>query len=155
MWVGKGDTKFIRKGMDMRNFIVAAVATSIAGSAFAQTQPTRLSAYATIPTIQSAFATAAISPCYPSASFNPTSPCYSGTAYPSYSAIEPFEFPNATNRQALPGADSLNGDQARQRIEAKGYSDVSGLQKDNRGIWRGKATLKDGRSVAVVLDLDG
>ena len=59
MWVGKGDTKFIRKGMDMRNFIVAAVATSIAGSAFAQTQPTRPSAYRTIPTMPSAWATAA------------------------------------------------------------------------------------------------
>ena len=119
----------------------------------------------------SAFATAPINPCYfgPSlegtllqdhlrlrgSSFNPTSPCYSGTAFPSYTAIEPFEFPNATNRQALPGADSLNGNQAEQRIEAKGYLNVSGLQKDNRGIWRGEATLKDGRSVAVVLDLDG
>jgi hypothetical protein len=155
MWVGKGDTKFIRKGMDMRNFIVAAVATSITGSVFAQTQPIRPSAYATIPTIHSAFATAAISPCYPSASFNPTSSCYTGTAYPSYSAIEPFEFHNGTNRPALPGSDSLNEDQTKLRIEAKGYSNVSGLQKDDRGIWRGNAALKDGRSVVVIFDLEG
>jgi hypothetical protein len=141
--------------MDMRIFIVAAVAASITGSAFAQTQATRPSAYATSPTMHSAFATAAINPCYPNASFNPTSPCYTGTAYPSYSAIETFEFPNRTNREALPGSDSLNEDQTKLRIEAKGYSNVSGLQKDNRGIWRGKATLKDGRSVAVILDLEG
>jgi hypothetical protein len=141
--------------MDMRIFIVAAVAASITGSAFAQTQPTRPSAYATFPTMHSAFATAAISPCYPYASFNPTSSCYTGTAYPSYSAIEPFEFPNRANRPALPGSDSLNEDQTKLRIEAKGYSNVSGLQKDNRGIWRGSATLKDGRSVAVILDLEG
>jgi hypothetical protein len=141
--------------MNLRVLVMAAVAASIMGPAFGQTQPTRPSAYATAPTMPSAFATAPINPCYARSSYNPTSLCYSGTAYPSYSAIEPFEFPNTANRQALPGADSLNRDQAKQRIEAKGYSDVSGLQKDNHGIWRGKATMKDGRSVAVVLDLDG
>jgi hypothetical protein len=141
--------------MDMRNLIVAAVAMSITGSVFAQTQPTRPSAYAIVPTLHSAFATAAISPCYPSASFNPTSSCYTGTAYRSYSAIEPLEFPNGTNRPALPGSDSLNEDETKLRIEAKGYSSVSGLQKDDRGIWRGNATMKDGRSVVVILDLEG
>jgi len=136
---------------------VAALAASVIGPAFGQTQPTRPSAYPTAPTMPSAFATAPINPCIAGArsSYNPTSPCYSGTAYPSYSAIEPFEFPNATNRQALPGADSLNRDQAKLRIEAKGYLNVSELQKDNHGIWRGKATMKNGRSVAVILDLDG
>jgi hypothetical protein len=161
--------------------VIAGVAALIAGPAFGQTQPTRPSAYATAPTMPSAFATSPINPCYSglsheryfgffrdhpwtasynrpryrSSSFNPTSPCYSGTAYPSYSAIEPFEFPNATNRQALPGAERLSEDQAKVRIEAKGYLNISGLQKDNRGIWHGKATLKDGRPVAVILDLDG
>ena len=88
-------------------------------------------------------------------SFNPTSPCYSGTPYPSYSAIEPFEFPNPTNRPALPGSESLDEDQAKLRIEAKGYLNVSSLEKDKRGIWRGKATMKDGRPVNVTLDLEG
>jgi hypothetical protein len=147
-----------------RILIVVAVAASIIGPACAQTQPTRPSAYATAPTMPSAFPTAPINPCYSGrsleqperrSSFNPTSPCYTGTRYPSYSAIEPFEFPKATNRQALPGANSLNEDQAKLRIEAKGYSNVSGLQKDNHGIWRGKATLKDGRPVLVILDLEG
>ena len=127
---------------------------SITGPAFAQTQPTRPSAYATAPTMPSAFATSAINPCY--SSFNRTSPCYSGTIYPSYSAIMPSESPNSTNSQtALLGADSLNEDQAKLRIEGKGYLNVSGLQKDNHGIWRGKATMKDDRSVAVILDLEG
>jgi hypothetical protein len=165
----------------LRILIAAAAVASMTGPALAQTQPTRPSAYATAPTMPSAFATAAINPCYwgrsrehdfaffynhPQthfyngrryrwSSFNPTSPCYTGTAYPSYSAIEPFEFPNATNRQALPGAERLSEDQAKVRIEAKGYLNISGLQKDNRGIWHGKATLKDGRPVAVILDLDG
>jgi hypothetical protein len=141
--------------MNVRTLLATAVVASMTGAAISQTQPTRPSAYATWPTMHSAFATAALSPCYPYASFNPTSSCYTGTAYPSYSAIEPFEFPNRTNRQALPGADSLNEGQAKLRIEAKGYSNVSGLQKDNHGIWRGKATMKDGGSVAVILDLEG
>src|SRR5882757_489049 len=125
--------------MNMRMFIAAAVAASITGPAFAQTQPTRPSAYATFPTMTSAFPTAALSPCSRYSPFNPTSSCYTGTPYLSYSAIEPFEFPN---RQVSPGADSLNEDQAKVRIEAKGYSNVSELQKDKHGIWRGKATMK-------------
>jgi hypothetical protein len=172
------------KGMDVRILIAVAVAALIAVPAFAQTQPTRPSAYATAPTMPSAFATSALSPCYPSFGrrhfrsypsfghrhfwnsdftthrrrgyFNPTSPCYSGTIYPSYSAVVPFEFPRRTRLQAaLQGANSLNEDQAKLRIEAKGYLNVSGLQKDSRGIWRSKATMKDGRPVAVTLDLEG
>jgi len=86
---------------------------------------------------------------------NPTSPCFSGTIYPSYSAIMPTEFPNRTNPQpALMGDNGLNEDQAKSHIEAKEYS-ISGLQKHNRRVWRGKATVKDGRSVAVILDLEG
>jgi hypothetical protein len=155
MYIGEWGYEVHPRGMNLRILVKVAVAASIIGPAFGQTQPTRPSAYATAPTMPSAFATAPINPCYARSSYNPTSPCYSGTAYPSYSAIEPFEFPNATSRQALPGADNLNEDQAKLRIEAKGYLNVSGLQHDNRGIWRGKATMKDGRSVAVVLDLEG
>jgi hypothetical protein len=143
-------------GMGMRILIMAAIAASITTSAFAQTQPTRPSAYATTPTMPSAFATSSINPCR--SSFNPTSPCYSGTIYPSYSAVPPFEFPNKANSKnasASEGADSLDADQAKSRIEAKGYSNISGLQKDSHGIWRGNATLKDGRSVDVTLDLEG
>jgi hypothetical protein len=151
---GKGGNEFIHKGMDMRILIVAAVAASMTTSAFAQTQPTRPSAYATAPIMPSAFSTSAINPCY--SSFNPTSPCYSGTSYPSYSAVAPFEFPNKANSKATyEGANSLNEDQVKLRIEAKEYSDVAELRKDDRGIWRGKAKLKDGRSVDVTFDLEG
>ena len=156
----------------LRDLTAAIVVASVSVPAFAQTQPTRPSAYATIPTLPSAFATRALSPCYPSLRhgnfdrgrslrhrygyFDPSSPCYSGTIYPSYSAVTPSEIPQRRNLQAsLQGANSLNEGQAKQRIEAKGYSKVSGLQKDSHGIWRGDATLKDGRRVEVVLDLEG
>jgi hypothetical protein len=69
--------------------------------------------------------------------------------------LEPFEFPKPTNRPASPGSASLDEDQARLRIEAKGYVNVSKLERDIRGIWRGKAAMSDGRPVDVVLDLDG
>jgi hypothetical protein len=70
--------------------------------------------------------------------------------------IMPFEFPNGRSlRAAFEGADSLDDGQAKLRIEAKGYLDVAGLQKDSHGIWRGKATIKGGRPVGVTLDLEG
>jgi hypothetical protein len=147
-----------------RKLITVAIAASINLPAFAQTQPTRPSAYPTARTMFSAFATSALSPCYPSFGyrhhrlgyFNRTSPCYSGTIYPSYSAVMPFEFPHRQGLQAtLQGASRLNEAQAKARIEAKGYSRVSGLHKDSHGIWRGDALLKDGRPVEVILDLEG
>jgi hypothetical protein len=148
------------KGTDMRIIVAATVLVSMIDPTFAQTQPTRPSAYPTFPTMRTAWATAPLSPCYGrgrryrSSSFNPTSPCYSGTPYLDYSAIEPFQFPE-TNRHALPGSASLDEDQAKLSIEAKGYLNISRLEKDARGIWRGKATMKDGRSVDVTLDLEG
>jgi hypothetical protein len=138
---------------DMRSFLPVAVALTTM-SAFAQTQPTRPSAYPTFPTIQSAFPTDALSPCYPYSSFNPTSPCYTGTPYRSYSAIEPLAFPSQKNK-SWSGSTTLDDDQAKSLIEARGYLNVSRLEKDARGIWRGKATMKDGRSVDVILDLEG
>jgi hypothetical protein len=138
----------------MRVLISAAVAAWITGAVFAQTQPTPRSAYATTPTMPWAFATSATSPCY--SSINPSSPCYSGNIYLFYSAIPPIELSNMETRKvALLGANSLDEQEARSRIEAKGYSNVAALQKDNHRIWRGKATMKDGRSVTVILDLQG
>ena len=69
--------------------------------------------------------------------------------------MAPFDFSDRKSAPAVPGADNLNEDQAKLRIEAKGYRDVSKLEKGPRGIWRGKATLEDGRAVYVTLDLEG
>jgi hypothetical protein len=52
------------------------------------------------------------------------------------------------------GANSFTEAQARSRIEAAGYSNVSGLTKDQDGIWRGKAS-KAGTTVGVALDYQG
>ena len=143
--------------MTPRSLITAVLICSLPGFSLAQTQRTAPSAYATMPTLTSAFPTAPQSPCYGHrwSSLNSTSPCYSGTPYPTYSAIEPLELSPPKNRAAMPGAATLDEDQARQRIEAKGYQNVAGLVQDQRKIWRGQASAKDGSPVSVILDLEG
>ncbi len=53
-----------------------------------------------------------------------------------------------------PGANSFTEAQAKSRLEANGYTAVSELKKDDKGIWRGKATHA-GQSVNVSLDYQG
>jgi len=52
------------------------------------------------------------------------------------------------------GANSFTEGQARSRIEAHGYSDVSGLSKDETGIWRGQAR-KGSQQAQVWVDYKG
>jgi hypothetical protein len=52
------------------------------------------------------------------------------------------------------GANSFTEGQAKARIEARGYANVSGLAKDTNGFWRGKA-MRDGKPVNVTLDYQG
>ena len=53
-----------------------------------------------------------------------------------------------------PGANSFTEGQARSRIEAAGFANVTELQKDDQGIWRGRG-MRDGRQVSVALDFTG
>jgi len=63
--------------------------------------------------------------------------------------------PNRTNTTApVSGANSFTEGQAKSRLESNGYSNVSNLQKDSSGIWRGKA-MKDGKSIDVSVDFQG
>src|SRR6201989_104234 len=65
------------------------------------------------------------------------------------------ETPNAKNPgPPAAGANSFTEGQAKSRIEAAGYSNVSGLVKGKDGIWRGKAS-KEGKIVDVGLDYQG
>ncbi|MCC6471062.1 MAG: hypothetical protein IT563_22285 [Alphaproteobacteria bacterium] len=54
----------------------------------------------------------------------------------------------------LAGANSFTEAQARDRIVNAGYSDVSGLRKDEQGIWRGTAK-KNGAQASVAVDYRG
>ena len=52
------------------------------------------------------------------------------------------------------GANSFTEGQAKSRIEAKGFTNVSGLQKDDAGVWRGKAS-QGGKAMNVSVDFQG
>lgn len=54
----------------------------------------------------------------------------------------------------LEGANSFTEKQAQDRAVAHGFSAVSTLTKDDKGIWRGTAT-QDGKQVNVAIDFKG
>ena len=64
--------------------------------------------------------------------------------------------PNSPPNPGAPaaGANSFTEGQAKSRIEANGFSQVSDLKKDDAGVWRGKAR-KDGKTMNVTLDFQG
>jgi len=67
--------------------------------------------------------------------------------------VKPAGSPESTGA-VQPGANSFTEGQARSRIEAQGFKNVSELRKDEQGIWRGKA-MRDGTSTNVMLDFKG
>lgn len=54
----------------------------------------------------------------------------------------------------VPGANSFTEGQARSRIEDAGFTGVTDLQKDDQGIWRGRAT-RGGAATEVAFDFQG
>jgi hypothetical protein len=60
------------------------------------------------------------------------------------------------NNSSMPvaGANSFTQAQAKSQIEAKGYSHVAKLRKDENDVWRGTA-MKDGQSGPVSVDYQG
>jgi hypothetical protein len=152
------------------NFILLVSVTLclILDRGLAQTTRTSPSAAAATRSIPLGSATGPNSPC---SNAGPSSPCYSANAphNPCYSAIspnDPCSTTTTTTPQALPPASlpvattpratehAFTADQARLQIEAQGYSNVSGLRKDAKGVWRGTAT-KDGVPVSVRIDSEG
>jgi hypothetical protein len=64
---------------------------------------------------------------------------------------------NANNKTAgapVKGRNSFTMGEARRRLEKGGFTQVTGLKKDNDGIWRGKA-MRAGASVDVYCDYQG
>lgn len=60
----------------------------------------------------------------------------------------------AANAKLEEGANSFTEGQTRSRLEQAGYKDVKELKKDDKGIWRGAATL-NGKPVTVGVDFKG
>ena len=80
------------------------------------------------------------------------SPANTATASPP--AVTTSNANSKTAAAPVKGANSFTMDEARRRIEAGGFTQVSGLKKDGDGIWRGQA-MKGGSSVSVFCDYQG
>lgn len=64
--------------------------------------------------------------------------------------------PNSPPNPGAPvaGANSFTEGQAKSRIEANGFTNVTGLKKDDAGVWRGTAS-KGSQSMSVSVDFQG
>jgi protein CpxP len=60
----------------------------------------------------------------------------------------------STAAEANPGRNSFTEGEAKSRIEKSGFQNVTGLKKDESGVWTGQA-MKDGKQVNVQLDYQG
>ena len=63
--------------------------------------------------------------------------------------------PPTTDKSApVAGANSFTEDQAKDRMEKAGFTQVTGLRKDDQGVWRASAKQGD-KQVNVSLDFRG
>ena len=82
-----------------------------------------------------------------------------GTALAQYGK-EPANPPVTQSKPATPSTPgaaataAMTEQQAKARIEAQGYTNVSQLKKDAQGMWSARA-MKDGKSSEVSLDTRG
>lgn len=73
---------------------------------------------------------------------------------PQNNAINSSTSPNRQVGAPVKGHNSFTESEAKSRIEKQGFADVSGLRKDDNGVWRGHA-MKAGQHVGVALDFQG
>ena len=76
------------------------------------------------------------------------------TAFLQYCRDDVFAMRKNDEGAPLKGANSFTEGQAKDRAIAWGMNDVSGLKKDDDGIWRGTAS-KDGKNVQIAVDFKG
>ncbi len=77
-----------------------------------------------------------------------------GTAAAAGDSNQAVATTTANAPQPAHGANSFSQGEARRRIEGHGFSNVTGLHKDNNGVWRGTG-MKSGASSQVWLDYKG
>jgi hypothetical protein len=73
---------------------------------------------------------------------------------PQNSVINRSDSSNRQTTAPVAGRNSFTEGEAKSRIEKMGFSNVSSLNKDDQGVWRGRA-MKDGKTVDVSLDYQG
>jgi hypothetical protein len=62
--------------------------------------------------------------------------------------------PKTDDKAPVAGANSFTEGQAKSRIEGAGFTQVTGLKKDDNGVWRGSA-MQNGKQVTVSVDFRG
>jgi hypothetical protein len=77
-----------------------------------------------------------------------------GTAFAQYGKEPAQPAAAAQTKQAAPSTAATTEAQAKARIEAQGYANISQLKKNAQGMWTAKA-MKDGKSHEVSLDTRG
>ncbi len=82
----------------------------------------------------------------------PAAPAVSGPTSATNNAVNTA--PANNSGAPVPGANSFTEGQARERIQDKGYTQITNLALDSMGIWRGKG-MKNGQSVDVSMDYQG
>jgi hypothetical protein len=82
----------------------------------------------------------------------------SNTAAPRTSTTPPaVANPSDTNKTTaapVAGKNSFTEEQVKERLADNGYTNVSGLRKDDKSVWHGKAD-KSGKAVTVSVDYQG
>ena len=73
---------------------------------------------------------------------------------PTPSAVASGSAEARTSAGAGRGKNSFTKGEVRKRLESHGYSQVSGLAKDDEGVWRG-AAMKKWKQVTVAVDFQG
>lgn len=86
------------------------------------------------------------------AATTPGAPVVSGPSSATNNAVNTAPANNSST--PVPGANSFTERQARERIQDKGFAEVTNLALDSAGIWRGKG-MKNGQSVDVSMDYQG
>lgn len=96
----------------------------------------------------------AIAQTAPTTPMNNTNQNSTGAAAASGDTNQAVATTSANATMPAKGANSFTDDQAKNRLEKSGFSDVAGLVKDKDGVWRGTAQ-HDGHSVQVWVDYKG
>ena len=86
---------------------------------------------------------------FATAAFAQDLPAQQGPANPAVKSMD-------GNNSSMPvaGANSFTMGEAKAHIEAKGYTNVTDLKKDQNGVWRGTAAM-DGKSGPISVDYQG
>jgi len=137
----------------MKTAVTVAVVTLLSGSVFAQA-PSRPTPGNVAP---GATSNAPMNGVNPATGVTPSTGVVdrnTGTAAAAGDSNQAVATTSANAPQPARGRNSFSQGEARRRIESRGFQQVTGLRKDNNGVWRGTA-MRDGASVPVWLDYKG